>query len=209
MQSTTASRPPRSGGASGKSPGDRFPSVRGRGVGLDVVKTNISRLSGLIDTQSERGKGASFTITLPETLAIVRALVVSVSGRVYAVPLNAVSEITSIAESDVKTVEKREVIGLRGKTIPLARLARVFQLPEKARMRHFMLVVGLAHRRLGIAVDELLGQQDVVVKPLGGRLRHTVGVAGATDLGDRKPVLVLDPGAIIEEVVNPERRPEL
>jgi two-component system chemotaxis sensor kinase CheA len=76
-------------------------------------------------------------------------------------------------------------------------------------MRHFMLVVGLAHRRLGIAVDELLGQQDVVVKPLGGRLRHTVGVAGATDLGDRKPVLVLDPGAIIEEVVNPERRPEL
>jgi two-component system chemotaxis sensor kinase CheA len=193
----------------GFSTASRVSEVSGRGVGLDVVKTNISRLSGLIDTQSERGKGASFTITLPETLAIVRALVVSVSGRVYAVPLNAVSEITSIAESDVKTVEKREVIGLRGKTIPLARLARVFQLPEKARMRHFMLVVGLAHRRLGIAVDELLGQQDVVVKPLGGRLRHTVGVAGATDLGDRKPVLVLDPGAIIEEVVNPERRPEL
>ncbi len=158
----------------GFSTASRVSEVSGRGVGLDVVKTNISRLSGLIDTQSERGKGASFTITLPETLAIVRALVVSVSGRVYAVPLNAVSEITSIAESDVKTVEKREVIGLRGKTIPLARLARVFQLPEKARMRHY-----------------------------------TVGVAGATDLGDRKPVLVLDPGAIIEEVVNPERRPEL
>jgi len=193
----------------GFSTASRVSEVSGRGVGLDVVKTNVSRLSGLIDTQSERNQGASFTITLPETLAIVRALVVSVSGRVYAVPLNAVSEITSIAESDVKTVEKREVIGLRGKTIPLARLARVFQLPEKARMRHFMLVVGLAHRRLGIAVDELLGQQDVVVKPLGGRLRHTVGVAGATDLGDRKPVLVLDPGAIIEEVVNPERRPEL
>jgi two-component system chemotaxis sensor kinase CheA len=193
----------------GFSTASRVSELSGRGVGLDVVKTNISRLSGMIDTHSERGKGSAFTITLPETLAIVRALVVSVSGRVYAVPLSAVSEITSIAESEVRTIERREVIGFRGKTIPLARLARVFQLPEKGLKRHFMLVVGLAHRRLGIAVDELLGQQDVVVKPLGGKLRHTTGIAGATDLGDRKPVLVLDTGAIIEEVVNPERRPEL
>ncbi len=193
----------------GFSTASRVSELSGRGVGLDVVKTNISRLSGMIDTQSERGKGATFTITLPETLAIVRALVVSVSGRVYAVPLNAVSEITSITEAEIRTVERREVVGLRGKTIPVARLARVFQLPEKGLGRHFILVVGLAHRRLGIAVDQLLGQQDVVVKPLGGRLRHTPGIAGATDLGDRKPVLVLDTGAIIEEVVNPERRPEL
>jgi len=183
--------------------------LSGRGVGLDVVKTNISRLSGMIDIQSEAGRGATFTITLPETLAIVRALVVSVSGRVYAVPLNAVSEIASISEKDVRTVERREVIALRGKTIPLARLARLFQHPEKSLSRQFLLVVGLAHQRLALAVDDLLGQQDVVVKPLRGRLRHTSGIAGATDLGDRKPVLVLDPGAIIEEVVNPERRPEL
>jgi len=193
----------------GFSTASRVSELSGRGVGLDVVKTNISRLSGMIDTHSERGVGSTFTITLPETLAIVRALVVSVSGRVYAVPLNAVSEITSIAESEVRTVEGREVIGLRGKTIPLARLARVFELPETEFRRRFILVVGLAHRRLGIAVDELLGQQDVVVKPLGGRLRHTPGIAGATDLGDRNPVLVLDTGALIEEVVNSERRPEL
>jgi len=193
----------------GFSTASRVSELSGRGVGLDVVKTNISRLSGMIDTHSERGVGSTFTITLPETLAIVRALVVSVSGRVYAVPLNAVSEITSIAESEVRTVEGREVIGLRGKTIPLARLARVFELPETELRRRFILVVGLAHRRLGIAVDELLGQQDVVVKPLGGRLRHTPGIAGATDLGDRNPVLVLDTGALIEEVVNSERRPEL
>ena len=193
----------------GFSTASRVSELSGRGVGLDVVKTNISRLSGMIDTHSERGVGSTFTITLPETLAIVRALVVSVSGRVYAVPLNAVSEITSIAESEVRTVEGREVIGLRGKTIPLARLARVFELPETELRRCFILVVGLAHRRLGIAVDELLGQQDVVVKPLGGRLRHTPGIAGATDLGDRNPVLVLDTGALIEEVVNSERRPEL
>jgi two-component system chemotaxis sensor kinase CheA len=193
----------------GFSTASRVSELSGRGVGLDVVKTNISRLSGMIDIQSERGKGANFTITLPETLAIVRALVVSVSGRVYAVPLNAVSEITSITEADVRTVERREVVRLRDRTIPLARLSRIFQLPEKGLRRHFMLVVGLAHRRLGIVVDELLGQQDVVVKPLGGRLRNTPGIAGGTDLGDRKPVLVLDTGAIIEEVVNPERRPEL
>ena len=193
----------------GFSTASRVSELSGRGVGLDVVKTNISRLSGMIDTHSERGVGSTFTITLPETLAIVRALVVSVSGRVYAVPLNAVSEITSIAESEVRTVEGREVIALRGKTIPFARLARVFQLPETELRRRFILVVGLAHHRLGIGVDELLGQQDVVVKPLGGRLRHTPGIAGATDLGDRNPVLVLDTGALIEEVVNSERRPEL
>jgi two-component system chemotaxis sensor kinase CheA len=193
----------------GFSTANRVSELSGRGVGLDVVKTNISRLSGMIDIHSESGRGATFTITLPETLAIVRALVVSVSGRVYAVPLNAVSEIASIAEKDVRTVERREVIALRGKTIPLARLARLFQHPEKPLSRLFLLVVGLAHQRLALAVDDLLGQQDVVVKPLRGRLRHTSGIAGATDLGDRKPVLVLDPGAIIEEVVNPERRPEL
>ena len=193
----------------GFSTASRVSELSGRGVGLDVVKTNISRLSGMIDTHSERGVGSTFTIALPETLAIVRALVVSVSGRVYAVPLNAVSEITSIAESEVRTVEGREVIALRGKTIPFARLARVFQLPETELRRRFILVVGLAHHRLGIGVDELLGQQDVVVKPLGGRLRHTPGIAGATDLGDRNPVLVLDTGALIEEVVNSERRPEL
>jgi len=193
----------------GFSTANRVSELSGRGVGLDVVKTNISRLSGMIDIHSEAGKGATFTITLPETLAIVRALVVSVSGRVYAVPLNAVSEIASITEKDVRTVERREVIALRGKTIPLARLARLFQHPEKPLSRQFLLVMGLAHQRLALAVDDLLGQQDVVVKPLRGRLRHTSGIAGATDLGDRKPVLVLDPGAIIEEVVNPERRPEL
>ncbi len=193
----------------GFSTANRVSELSGRGVGLDVVKTNISRLSGMIDIHSEAGRGANFTITLPETLAIVRALVVSVSGRVYAVPLNAVSEIASISEKDVRTVERREVIALRGKTIPLARLARLFQHPEKPLSRQFLLVVGLAHQRLALAVDDLLGQQDVVVKPLRGRLRHTSGIAGATDLGDRKPVLVLDPGAIIEEVVNPERRPEL
>src|SRR5262249_53076948 len=144
----------------------RVSELSGRGVGLDVVKTNIARLSGSIETVTESGKGSTFTIAVPETLAIIRALVVSVSGRVYALPLKAVSEITTVADADVRTVQRRGVFGVRGRTIPFARLARIFRIQEKPRKRHFVVVVGLAQERLAIAVDELLGQQDVVIKPL-------------------------------------------
>ncbi|MGQ0504653.1 MAG: chemotaxis protein CheA, partial [Myxococcaceae bacterium] len=180
--------------------------LSGRGVGLDVVKTNIANLSGIIDLASEPGQGTVFTLTLPVTLAIIRALVVSVSKRVYAVPLNSVLEIVSIDESEVRTVEKREVVSLREQTLPLTRLAQLFALPERRGRRSFVVVVGLAQQRVGLVVEELLGQQDIVIKPLGGRLRHTPGIAGATELGNRQVVLVLDVGALMEEVITPERR---
>jgi len=183
-------------------------SLSGRGVGLDVVKTNIAHLSGMIDVASERGKGTTFSLTLPVTLAIIRALVVSVSGRPYAVPLNSVIEITSVAANELRTVEGMEVLSLRNQTVPFARLARVFGHPEQPLKRLFVVVVGLAQERLGIAVDELLGQQDIVVKPLGGRLAHVRGVSGATDLGNRRTVLVLDVGALMEELLSSERRTE-
>ncbi len=182
--------------------------LSGRGVGLDVVKTNIANLSGIIDLTSERGRGSTFTITLPVTLAIIRALVVGVSARVYAVPLNSVLEIVTVEEADIRTVERREVVSLRGQTLPLTRLAQLFGLPSRRSPRSFVVVVGLAQDRIGLIVDELLGQQDIVIKPLGGRLRHTPGIAGATDLGNRQTVLVLDVGALMEEVINPERRAE-
>jgi two-component system chemotaxis sensor kinase CheA len=182
--------------------------LSGRGVGLDVVKTNLAHMSGIIDIESERGRGTSLTLTLPVTLAIIRALVVAVSGRTYAVPLNSVLEIISLDAADVRTVERREVVSLRGQTLPIVRLARLFGLPERTLKRHFVVVVGLAQNRLGIAVDELLGQQDIVTKPLGGRLRQIPGISGATDLGNRLTVLVLDVGALMEEVISPERRVE-
>jgi two-component system chemotaxis sensor kinase CheA len=177
--------------------------LSGRGVGLDVVKTNISRLSGIIDIQSERLRGTTFTLTLPLTLAILRALVVSVSHRTFALPLNSVLEILSVRDADLRTVERREVFSLRGQTIPFVRLAQVFGLPSQRLDRHYVVLVGLAQQRVGLAVDDLLGQQDIVTKPLGGRLNDVPGIAGATDLGNRRTVLVLDVAGVLEELLRP------
>ncbi|NVJ26832.1 chemotaxis protein CheA [Myxococcus sp. AM011] len=180
--------------------------LSGRGVGLDVVKNNLGNLSGIIDVWSERGKGTAFHLTLPVTLAIIRALVVGVSARTYAVPLNSVLEILSVQPREIRTMERREVLDVRGQTLPFVRLSRLFGLPERPVSRYFVVVVGLAQERLGIAVDELFGQQDIVTKPLGGRLQSVRGISGATDLGNRRPVLVLDVAALLEEGLALERR---
>ncbi len=179
--------------------------LSGRGVGLDVVKTNIAHLSGMIELQSEPGQGTAFAITLPLTLAIIRALIVDVSGRSYAVPLNSVVEIVAVETADLRRAEGREELELRGEAIPLIRLARLFGHPERGNQRLYAVVVGLAQQRLGIAVDELHGQQDIVTKPLGGWLRQVRGIAGATQVGNRRTVLVLDIGALVEEVIGGAR----
>lgn len=176
--------------------------LSGRGVGLDVVKTNLARLSALIDLESKKGQGTTFTMTLPLTLAVIRALMVEVSGRTYAVPLNSVLEVVTVKSSELATIERREVLELRGQTLPFVRLSRLFRLPEVERAQHFVVVVGLAQQRFGLAVDELVGQQDIVTKPLSGRLRRVPGVSGATELGDRRAVLVLDVGALMEELLH-------
>jgi two-component system chemotaxis sensor kinase CheA len=155
--------------------------------------------------RSEKGQGTRFEITLPVTLAIVRALVVTAAGRPYAVPLNSVLEVVQAAPADVRTIETREVLTLRGATLPLVRLSWFLGLLPLASARRterpFVIVVGLAHERLGIAVDDVVGQQDIVVKPLGRSLGAVRGIAGATDLGARRTVLVLDVGAVLEEVL--------
>jgi two-component system chemotaxis sensor kinase CheA len=178
---------------------DQVSELSGRGVGLDVVKTNISRLSGLIDVETTPNEGTRFVLTLPLTLAILRALVVSASNRTYAVPLNSVLEIVSVKPDELRTVERREVLSLRGQTIPFVRLSQLFGHEAEPVAQHYVVIVGLAQQRLGLAVDALLGQQDIVTKPLGGRLRQVPGIAGATDLGNRRAVLVLDVGALMEE----------
>lgn len=177
--------------------------VSGRGVGMDVVKTNIGRLSGVIDVNSTPGAGTQFTITLPITLAIVQALVVETGTSVFALPLSSVLEIRVLEEYEVKTIEGREVIFGRDETIPLLWLSDVFRLPppeEKPAQRH-VVIVGLARNRLGIVVDDLIGQQDIIIKPMGRLLRRVKGIAGATDLGTGRLVLVLDIGELVEEAL--------
>ena len=176
-------------------------ALSGRGVGMDVVKTNISSLGGVVEVQSEIGIGTKFTITMPVTLAIIPALLVSVDGDTYAVPLNTVAEALILSPGDVQAVMGAEVMTLRGKTLPLCRMdhffgrPRVEPLPEISRV----VVASLGQRRLGLIVDNLVGQQDVVIKPLGDSLADAGCFTGATEIGDQRLSLVLDTVAIIEE----------
>ena len=188
----------------GVSTKDVADEISGRGVGMDVVKTNIARLSGIIDVESDPGHGTQIMITLPITLAIIQALVIRAAGRTYAVPLNAVLESLLITPDDVGTVERREVYSLRDKTtLPLLRIEDAFRLTrEGPRPRKlYVVVVGMAQHRIGLVVDELVGQQDIVIKSLGKALDGVPGVAGATELGNQQTVLVLDVAALVEETL--------
>lgn len=190
----------------GLSTKDEASDYSGRGVGMDVVKTNISKLGGVIDVHSEPDIGTKITITLPVTLAIVSALLVRVAGRVYAMPLTSVAEAITLDESQVRVIDGREVLTLRGVTLPICRLGKVFglELPEGTAppKRTYVVVAMLGSRRLGFTVDDLEGQQDIVIKPLGKSLAQVRGFSGATELGDQRVALVLDPAALIEEMLS-------
>ncbi|MBE0502681.1 MAG: chemotaxis protein CheA [Desulfuromonadales bacterium] len=186
---------------------DEVTDLSGRGVGMDVVKNNIAALSGAIEIDSEFGRGTLMTITLPITLAIIKALIVRVSGRSYAIPINSVLETLMIDATVIRTIERREVMELRQKTLPLLRLTDVFALPVEAlpgSTRSFVVVTGMAEKRIGIMVDELIGQQDVVIKSLGATLAFVRGIAGAADLGNQKTILVLDVGGLMNEALRGE-----
>ncbi len=184
----------------GFSTSETVSEISGRGVGMDVVKNNIAAVSGMVDVESVQGQGSRMTITLPITLAIIKALIISTAGRYYALPITSVLESIMIEPSEILTVERKEVIQLRDSTLPLLRLNRFFQLDgESGGENLFVVVVGVADKRLGIVVDELLGQQDIVIKTLGPVFEGVRGVSGAADLGDQRTILVLDVGGIINE----------
>ncbi len=192
--------------APGFSTKDEVSDLSGRGVGMDVVKNNISALSGMIEVKSQEGQGSSMIITLPITLAIIKALIVRVGEKTYAIPINSVLETLMLDADVIQTVEKREVIELRNSTVPLLRLDQVFALtsPDKDDHRLFVAVVGLAEKRMGFVVDELLGQQDVVIKSLGKALSFVKGIAGAAEMGDQKTILVLDVAGLMTEALRGE-----
>ncbi len=175
--------------------------ISGRGVGLDVVKSNIAAMSGMIGIESEEGKWSRVTLTLPITLAIIKALIVFTCGRTYAIPLNSIQESLMIDPKNIRTVEGREVIQLREQTLSLLRLSYLFDLSKSSSAveQYYVVVVSLAEKRLGILVEGLVGQEDVVVKSIGEPLQGVNGIAGATELGNQQTVLVLDVGGLIEE----------
>lgn len=183
---------------SGFSTKDEVSEVSGRGVGMDVVKKNIVNLSGTVDIDTEEGSGTRIMLTLPITLAIIQALVTAAGAKRYAIPLSGVQEILNIRPSDIKTMEKKEVFILRGRTIPVLRLEQFFyhnaEIKEKDEMCG--IVVALADSVLCILVDNIISEQDVVIKSLGKLLKVT-GIAGATDLGDMGTLLVVDVAGVI------------
>lgn len=175
--------------------------ISGRGVGMDVVKNNIAAVSGIVDLESTPGQGCRVTITLPITLAIIKALIIDAIGRKYAIPITSVLETIMVERKDVLTVERNEVIQLRDTTLPLLDLGSFFELGKKETNSgsFFVVVVGSAEKRLGIIVDDLLGQQDIVIKSIGETFKGFKGITGAADLGDQRTILVLDIGGIINE----------
>jgi two-component system chemotaxis sensor kinase CheA len=177
--------------------------LSGRGVGLDVVKTNIAKLGGVVDIASDLGIGTKMTITLPITLAIINVLLVDIGGRPFAIPLASVEEAMALDEAHVRAIESREVLTVRGASLPICRLERLFGMQPRAgsKGRAFVVIAQVADRRLGLVVDDLVGQRDIVIKPLGKSLSRTRGFAGATELGDQRVALVLDVAALIEEVL--------
>ncbi len=197
-------------------------ALSGRGVGMDIVKTNISKLGGVVDISSEVGIGTKMTITLPITLAIISVLMLEVAGRTFCMPLASVEEAIVFDDAMIKTFEGREVMTQRGATLPIVRLAKLFQLdgyrpgvwinesaptpkPPEVRpgrkAKSYCIVATVAERRVGFIVDKLIGQQDIVIKALGRSLKKARGLAGATELGDQRVGLVLDAAALINEVL--------
>ena len=184
----------------GLSTSSEITDLSGRGVGMDVVKTNILRMGGMISIASEQGIGTKITITLPITLAIIRALIVTVASRTFALPITAVREAIPYVPEEVRTIQGREVITLRGETLAICDLARLFGFRgSTGKEGRFVVVGSMGNRELGFVVDELIGQDDVIIKALGKSLSSVRGFAGATDLGDQKVALVLDAPALFTE----------
>jgi two-component system chemotaxis sensor kinase CheA len=184
----------------GFSTASKVTNVSGRGVGLDVVKANITKLNGMIDVQSTLGQGTKFILKLPLTLAIIQGLLVDVCGEIFIIPLSSVIEVVRIPRSQVHSIKGREIIRLRDSVLPLVRLADIFNLSSNGDFKEnlYVVVVGLAEKKLGIVVDGLVGQKEVVIKSLGSYLNNVRGIAGATILGDGTVRMIVDVAQIFK-----------
>jgi two-component system chemotaxis sensor kinase CheA len=186
----------------GFSTASQVSEISGRGVGLDVVKKNIQELKGTIDVITKVGEGTTFRVMLPITLAIIQALIVEAGGESFAIPLTSVEESLRIYSRDIRTVERREVFTLRDYTLPLLRLADAFGLADTRDhgpdTKWFVVVTRAGEKSVGILVDRLVRQQEIVIKSIGERLKTTPGIAGATEIGESEIILVIDAGSLID-----------
>ena len=178
---------------------EKISDVSGRGVGLDVVKNKIEGLGGDVEVSTKLGEGTKFTIRLPLTLAIIQALMVEVRDEKYAIPLNSIVTIEDVMVSDIKYVQQKEVINLRGTVIPLVRLDQMLDCPEREEEPENLIVVIVkkGDRQTGLVIDNLLGQQEIVIKPLGKYINIHRMISGATILGDGEVALIIDSNSLV------------
>lgn len=178
---------------------EKITDVSGRGVGLDVVKNKIEGLGGDVEVSTKLGEGTKFTVRLPLTLAIIQALMVEVHSEKYAIPLNSIETIEDVMTSDIKYVQQKEVINLRGSVIPLIRLDEILECPprEEEPENLVVVIVKKGDKQTGLVIDNLLGQQEIVIKPLGKYIHIHKIISGATILGDGEVALIIDSNTLV------------
>lgn len=183
----------------GFSTADKISSVSGRGVGLDVVKTMIDKLNGTVTVSSEKGKGTTFTIKLPLTLAIIQGLLVKVGTQVYSIPIASVIESQRIKPEEIKTIDNYEVLNVRNEVVSVLRLSRLFGI-QAAKQEEYcnIVIVGSKDKKVGIMVDSLIGEEDVVIKALKDQFTVSPGIAGASILGDGSVSLIIDVNQLLD-----------
>lgn len=187
--------------APGFSTSKTISSVSGRGVGLDVVKTHIEKLNGTVTVVSEKNKGTRFTIKLPLTLAIIQGLLIRVGEEVYSIPIASVIESHRVRSEEISRIDSYEVFNVRNEVISLLRLNRLFGVPSAERGddgHHYIVIVGTAEKKVGLMVDSLIGEEDVVIKPLKDQFTNSPGIAGASILGDGSVSLIIDVGQLLD-----------
>ncbi|MTI84047.1 MAG: chemotaxis protein CheA [Firmicutes bacterium] len=187
--------------APGFSTTENVNDISGRGVGMDIVRSQIEQINGSVEFNSIPGQGTTFTIKLPLTLAIINALMVTLGKHTYAFPLTHIVETLAIEQDEIKLVRHSEVVIVRGSVLPLVRLSSVFnqQPDDEENSRLYVVVLGSGDRKVGVVVDRLLGEQEIVIKSLGSYMGHVDNLSGATILGDGKVALIVDPRGIIKE----------
>lgn len=189
----------------GFSTSDKISAVSGRGVGLDVVKTMITKLNGTVTVTSQHGKGSKFSIRLPLTLAIIQGLLVRVGHEVYSIPIASVIESHRVKKDEINTIDNYEVLNVRNEVISVLRLSRLFNIRTSDEGEYcFVVIVGSQEKKIGIMVDALIGEEDVVIKPLSDQFTNSPGIAGASILGDGSVSLIIDVSQLLELGVRQE-----